>query len=277
MEVLKGQNAVITGGGSGIGRGIALALAHEGVNLILADIQEGNAQSVAEEASALGVKTHAIQTDVTDRSSVAALAHEAYETFGAIHFLSNNAGINFMAPLDQASDDDWHWIMSVNLYGIIHSCSAFVPRMKAQGVPAHIINNASMAALVAQPIPGLGLYNTTKHACLGYTESLKNEVEADGIGVSVLCPGMVASNLGATSAQNRPEKYGGPMQPPEQRTGGVGEIMTAETCGEIVVRSVKEGRFLIITHPDRKAQIEDRYQRFLADFDAESRAQAQEG
>ncbi len=284
MQDLAGKNAVVTGGGSGIGRGIALALAEKGVNVVISDVRGKAAEAVAKELASIGVKARAVQTDVTDPDAVAALAEQAYEAFGAIHILVNSAGVMLLRPLEQATADDGYWMMAVNFHGIVECCGAFVPRMKAQGEPAHIVNNASMAALIAQPIPGLGLYNATKHACLGYTESLKHELAGQGISVSLLCPGRIDTDLGKNTQDflaSKGVELEPPAGPPPRAAGATPpaaqKSMTPEECGEIVVRAIVDDRFIILTHPSRKHQVEERYRAILADIDAEARAQAQEG
>ena len=120
-------------------------------------------------------------------------------------------------------------------------------------------------------MPNLALYTASKHACLGYTDALRTELAPHGIGVSVLCPGMVRSNLANTSARNRPARFGGPLEEPKN-AGAELEMMPAEECGRITVRAVAEGRFLIVTHPESRPLVEARYAAFLADYDAEVQA-----
>lgn len=266
--------AVVTGGGSGIGRGIALALAQANHELIIADLNLEAAQTVAKEIIAKGRKAIAVQVDTTDKSSVANLVAQAQKKFPRIDALINSAGVIVSKKLIEATDDDWGFIMSVNLFGIINCCTAFAPIFVAQKA-GHIVNNASQAALIAHNIEGLGLYTTTKHACLGYTESLRNEFAPVGVNVSVLCPGRVQSNLGRTSAQNRPEKFGGPTDTPDDDGPLTPDTITAEECGDIVVNAMKEKRFLITTHPKRWNEIEARYDAFRRDNEAERKRQSE--
>ncbi len=274
MEQLSGRTAVVIGGGSGIGRGIALALAAEGMDLVIADIEHDSARAVAEEVRKVNVRALAIAADVTQPDSLERLAQEAYDEFGVVHLLSNNAGVvHTLGSLEERSDDDWLWVMSVNLHGIVRSVQAFLPRMRAQGGEAHIQNTASMAGITVSPVHGIGVYTASKHACVGYTLSLRNELADAGIGVSVLCPGMVVSNLSATSARNRPAEYGGPLGEPSPIDPKLLEkMMSPEECGKIVVRGIQENRAYIITHPESLPAVEEQHRRLVADYEAERRA-----
>ena len=274
MQQLSGKTAVVIGGGSGIGRGIALALADEGMNLVIADIEQGAAQAVAEEVRKRNVRALAVAVDATRSDSLDRLAREAYGEFGAVQLLSNNAGVMpTLGPLEERSDEDWLWVLSVNLHGIVRGVQAFLPRMKAQGGEAHIQNTASMAGITVSGFPGIGLYTASKHACVGYTLSLRNELADTGIGVSVLCPGMVVSNLSATSARNRPAEFGGPLREPEEADPQLrAQMMSAEECGKIVVGGIRENRAHIITHPETQSLVEEQQRALLADYEAERRA-----
>jgi NAD(P)-dependent dehydrogenase (short-subunit alcohol dehydrogenase family) len=270
---VRGKSAVVIGGGSGIGRGIALALAEAGADVAVADLDRDAAEVVAAEVSARGVRGLGLWADATDLPSLEQLADDVFGAFGAVHVLSNNAGVILMRPALEASEQDWLWVMSVNLHGIVNCCRVFAARMVKQGGESRIVNTASMAALLGQSYPGLSLYTASKHACLGFSDGLRAELAPHGIRVSVLCPGMVTSNLARTSARGRPERFGGPMPEP----GGDGsqlQMMPAEECGRIAVRSLRDDRFLILTHLETRPLVEARYRSFLEDYDAEQRARS---
>jgi len=268
---VRGKNAVVIGGGSGIGRGIALALAEAGAHVVVADIEKDAAESAADEVRALGVRGLGLWADATDVPSLERLADAVYDAFGAVHVLSNNAGVMMLRPALEASEDDWLWVMSVNLHGIVNCCRVFSARMVEQGEESRIVNTASMAALIGQAYPGLSLYTASKHACLGFSDALRAELAPFGIRVSVLCPGRVTSNLAQTSARNRPARYGGAMAEPGDDAANF-VMMSAEDCGRITVRALRDDRFLILTHPETRRLVEARYRSFLADYDAELRA-----
>ncbi len=269
MQQLEGRNAVVIGGGSGVGRGIALALAGAGVNLVVADLERASAEAVAAELRALGARALAFEVDVTDADSLARLADAAWRELGAVHVLSNNAGVMCaLGPLAERSEDEWNFVMSVNLHGIVKSVQAFLPRLRAQGGPAHIQNTASMAGLDIHAF-GIGVYTASKHACVGYSLSLRAELAAEGIEVSVLCPGMVVSKLAQTSARNRPARFGGPLPEPAAADPKLlAAMMSQEECGRRTVCGIRENRAQILTHPEVRASLIRRHEALLADLDA---------
>jgi NAD(P)-dependent dehydrogenase (short-subunit alcohol dehydrogenase family) len=210
--------------------------------------------------------------DGTSRDSLTRLSDRVARELGPIHILSNNIGVMVDRPLAQASERDWAWVIELNLLSIVRAVDVFLPAMRAAPGEKHIVNTASMAAVLAQTRPelpaNLGLYTTTKHAILGYTETLRGELAEEGIGVSVLCPGLVLSNLSKTSARYRPERYGGPFEAPGEMPAQLAALaMKPEQLGPLVVRAIRANRLHIFTHPERKKQVAARVQRLLDDFD----------
>src|SRR5499426_1668527 len=201
METLKGKTAVVTGGGSGIGRALSLAFAGEGANVVVADIDEVGMAETAAGIRKAGTKALTVKTDVTKLASVQALAERAWAEMGRVHILCNNAGVAIHGGLESATHRDWEWVLGVNLWGVIHGVEAFVPRMIAQKEPGHIVNTGSMAGLIASQ--GLGVYNTSKYAVVGLSETLQKDLRPYGIGVSVLCPLGVDTRI-RDSDRNRP-------------------------------------------------------------------------
>jgi NAD(P)-dependent dehydrogenase (short-subunit alcohol dehydrogenase family) len=194
---LAGKVAVVTGGASGIGKGIATHLIAEGARVIIADIQRD-----AMEATAAEIGAAAVQTDVSDPSSVDALARAALDRYGAVHVVCNNAGIGPLAPVADLTLDDWRWMIGVNLWGVIHGVRTFVPRLMARN-EGHIVNTASVAGLISPP--GTAAYNVTKHAVVALSETLYHDLRErqSAVGVSVLCPAYVPTGI-ADSERNRP-------------------------------------------------------------------------
>jgi NAD(P)-dependent dehydrogenase (short-subunit alcohol dehydrogenase family) len=268
MDDLTGRVAVVIGGGSGIGRGIALGLAAEGMRVVVADIDRTSAEAVRDEIGGTGGTATAAQVDGTDRVSLGRLADGTIAEEGTVHVLSTNVGVVADRPLDTTSEADWAWIIEFNLLSAIRAVDAFLPHLRASDGPAHIVITASLAALLAPPtISGvhLGPYTATKHALLGYAECLRGELAEDGIGVSLLCPGMVRSNLVATSARHRPARHGGPLPPPPAGEPP-GTSMAPEAVGPVVVRGIKANRLHVLTHPAARRLIEARHAVLVDDF-----------
>jgi len=263
MKDLEGKVAVVTGSGSGIGRGTALALAEAGMHVVVADIDEASAKAVADE---LGGRSIAVRTDVADRDSVEALADAAYNEFGAVHVLHNNAGVALMMRLDSMKDVDWRWILSINLEGVINGLQAFLPRMKSQAGEKHVVNTASMAGMFAPQM--LGAYNTTKFAVVAISETLREEVAADGIGVSVLCPGVVGTNIMQNTLRDRPPG-GADMQLPniDRSEGTFSNVADPEDVGRLVRQAIIDNEPYIFTHPELAAVASARFERIMAAFE----------
>ena len=264
MELSKGHVAVVTGAASGIGAGIARACARRGLRVVLADIESGPAQALARELEDSGAEALAVRTDVTRAEDLEALAEATYERFGAAHLLCNNAGVAQGGTLHEFSDKDWEWLLAVNLYGVVHGCRSFVPRMMGQDGPAHIVNTASIGGWLSGP--EIGMYCTTKFAVMGYSEALAAELGERGIGVSVLCPGFVDTNLGNAS-RNRPSDAGHAPDKLDVITPGMAEGMDPLEVGRRVLRGVGEDALYIFTHADFKPLIAERMERALAALD----------
>jgi len=254
MERFEGRTAVVTGGASGIGRGMAEAFAREGMKIVIADVEEEALAKATGEMKAAGIDVTGVRCDVSDPASVDALAQSALEATGAVHVLCNNAGVaGAVGPTWERPLDDWNWVMGVNLRGVLHGVRSFVPIMIEQGDEGHIVNTASMAGL----IPGGGTYGVSKSACVALSESLFAELggAAPKIGVSVLCPGWVRTRINE-SERNRPEA---PRETPGDETPMI-EAMRALVgkaiedgldpvrVGEIVVDAIRTRRFYILTH-----------------------------
>jgi NAD(P)-dependent dehydrogenase (short-subunit alcohol dehydrogenase family) len=263
---LDGKVAVVTGGASGIGRGIAEALRAEGAQVVIADIEQGALDATAAELGATG-----IQVDVADAASVQALADEVVERFGTAHVVVNNAGIGPMCRIADLTMDDWRWMVDVNLWGVIHGIQSFLPILKANEEGGHIVNTSSMAGLMGAP--NLGSYTLTKFGVLGLTEVLAIELEQDGskVGATVLCPGTIHTNIG-TSNRNRPSGNEGNLNDVDISREGAEVDMSAfrwmvpVEVGAIVVDAIKRGELYAITHPEWWPQLEQRFQGIAAAF-----------
>ena len=274
MEQLDGRVAVITGGGSGIGEGLAHACHAAGMKLVVSDIEQAQAERVAEAVRELGGEAVAVRTDVTDQVSVDSLADQAYEAYGAVHLLCSNAGVLTVGPLMETSASDWQWLLNVNLFGAIHSAHAFVPRMRAQGGEAHIAITASVAGTYAADDLEIGAYTASKYAVVGFAEMLRVELAPQDIGVSMFCPGTVTTRIGESS-RNRPAELGGPGAPdprtPEDRAAQREVrplVLSPRQAGDHILAGVRDNRKFIFSHPERRAFVEQRHREQMEGFDA---------
>jgi NAD(P)-dependent dehydrogenase (short-subunit alcohol dehydrogenase family) len=277
MDELTGRVAVVTGGGSGIGRGIALALGAEGMTVAVADIQPSNAAAVAGEIESAGGLAFAVGVDVTSVESLAAASQKIVAQAGGVNLLCANAGVlAHVGPLAHHTIEDWEYTLSVNVLGVVKTVAAFLPALRERAPDAHIVNTASLGRLVSDVRAPIGAYIASKYACVGYSDMLRAELEVEGIGVSVLCPGVVGSNLMGTSAANRPRAFGEPVLPEFTAVGGAGAdvaptfpayAMAAEEVGPIVIRAIRANRFHVLTHPRARPLVEGRFRAMLEDFD----------
>ena len=254
MEEFAGRVAVVTGAASGIGKALAGRFAAAGMRLVLADIEEAALAAAERELREAGAEAVAVPTDVAHAESVDALAERAYAAFGAVHVLCNNAGVGGAnAAAYRATLADWQWTLGVNLWGVIHGVRAFLPRMLDGGEEGHVVNTASVAGLTA--LPGNAPYGVSKAGVVALTEALQLELEQRGapLRASVLCPGLVRTNI-LDSARNRPEAL---RNPPRGRAdparAGLREAMEREAIppaevAEHVFGAIRERRFWILTH-----------------------------
>lgn len=266
MENLDGRVAVITGAARGVGRALALECAREGMHLGVADLDGILVQKVAEEAKSLGVDVIAVQVDVSEREQVDSLAEQVYNKFGEVNVLFNHAGVSVRGPVLDASVVDWEWTLAVNLWGVLYGIRAFVPRMREQHGPAHIVNTASMSGLVARQNEH-GVYTASKHTLVGLTNVLRDELESEGIAVSCWCPSGMATNQ-THSNEYRPAKFGGAYEFPAPSSGRLANPMSPEEVAPRVLAGVRENRRYIITHPQRLSDVEEYYQQIWNDYDA---------
>jgi NAD(P)-dependent dehydrogenase (short-subunit alcohol dehydrogenase family) len=243
VEHLAGKVAVITGGGSGIGRALARHFAAEGMKIVLADVNETSMRMVEAELAEGGTEVLPVLCDTSLEPSVQALAQAALERFGGAHVLCNNAGVAGTGDPWAGPMSAWEWVMGINVYGVVHGIRAFLPIMTDQG-EGHIVNTASMAGLVA--LPGAAAYNASKHAVVAISEGLFLELKNTGspVSCSVLCPGFVRTNL---------------MVGQGVETGVDPDDIAAQ-----VTDAIKSDRFWILTHPEMRDAPVARMQRAAA-------------
>jgi len=241
-----GKTAFITGGASGIGLGIAKALLSEGMNVVVGDVSERNIAAARAELPEAGVEI--VQVDVTDRGSVAEAARTAVAAFGRIHVLCNNAGIAGGGAVADPSFIDWDRAMAVNLGGAVNVLKTFVPLIREHGEGGHVVNTSSIAGVIALPYEG-GAYTTAKFAVRGLSESLRLSLAPEGIGVSVLCPGLTRTRI--MESPDRQDPGAKPMSregDPDALFNSLEGAMDPIEVGRAVVRGIRDNLPYILTH-----------------------------
>lgn len=259
MQDLDGKVAVVTGGASGIGRGLVERFLAEGMQVVIADVEVAALESTIADLDRHD-HTLAVPTDVSVESSVLALADAAFDRFGAVHILCNNAGVSTFGRSWKFRTEDWAWVLGVNLWGVIHGVRAFVPRMIEQG-EGHIVNTSSMVGVSTQS--GLAPYSASKHAVVAFSEALDLELRdvRSGVGVSVLCPGFVRTRIGE-SERNRPDG---------RAVSGIGDTVSGlldagispADAADLVVKAIRHDQFWIFTHPEMLEAVELRSRTML--------------
>jgi NAD(P)-dependent dehydrogenase (short-subunit alcohol dehydrogenase family) len=270
MRDFNGKTAIVTGAASGIGLGIAKALAGAGANIVLADLRPEALAEARKAIEALGTRVATVTVDVSDPASVAAAGQAALDAFGALHIAVNNAGVAMHGtPLENVTLQEWDWVIGVNVRGVINGIRTFVPMIRAHGQEGHVVNTGSVSSLFVRDGRNQGAYAMTKYAVLALSEALEQELRGTGIGVSVLCPGGVTTAI-FDSASTRPDRFGGSYQRPEQeamKSAFAIGALSPETVGRRVVQAIRDKEFYVLTHTNERAAITARFDRILAAFD----------
>ncbi len=269
MIDLKGKGAVVTGAASGIGRAIAFALGRAGMKVALADIQKDKVERAAAEARGAGIDAVSLAVDVSDDGSVAAAAHEIDQRVGKLHIAINNAGIAFHGtPLQETSATDWQWVLGVNVLGVINCTRHFLPLIRRHGEGGHVVNTASGSGFFVRPGRKQGAYAVSKFAVVAFSEALEIELAGTGIGVSVLCPGAVDTEIHG-SARNRPEHLGGAFERPAEAflKDLTSQGMAPDAVAQRVMEAIRSDAFYIFTHASLRDPIEARHRRIMAALD----------
>ena len=264
MNTFKNKVAVITGGASGIGWGLAERCAQEGMKVVIADVEETALKQAEKALKEKGAEVLAVRCDVSKLKDIETLAEKTVEKWGGVHLLFNNAGVNIAlsqrTPLWEHTLNDWEWMLGVNLWGCIYGMKVFLPIMLKQNEPCHIVNTSSMAGLIAEP--QLVIYAVTKAGVIALTEGLYFQLKQmnSAIGVSVLCPAFVASRMGEAE-RNRPARLqnpaaapGKPGKPAESNQPSLAakfrnKALTPAQSADLVFKAIREGQFYIFTDP----------------------------
>ena len=271
MQAFEGKVAVVTGAASGIGRGLVRQCAAEGMRVVAADVDEEGLAEIQAELEAGGAEIYSVPTDVRKAESVEALAHSSLERFGAVHLFCNNAGVLLSGCAWERTDDDWRWVLDVNVFGVINGLRTFMPILLDQGEPGHMVNTASVGGLMVGPF--LSPYIVSKHAVVALTESVYHELGAldTQVGISALCPGPIATGI-AQSERIRPGDRSDTRALASQAekeyesmlSGGIDAGMAPDEVGKIVFEGLRAGRFWIYTHPVYTEAIQGRMESILA-------------
>jgi NAD(P)-dependent dehydrogenase (short-subunit alcohol dehydrogenase family) len=269
-----GRVAVVTGAASGIGRALATVFAGAGSSVVLADIDGAEAEVAAAGIRAAGGSAEAVTVDVSSASSVDELAARTVTRFGRVDVLCNNAGVSTFNLIQDQTLEDWRWVFDVNLWGVVHGVHSFLPILRSQGTPAHIVNTASIAGLLSG-IAFIGPYSATKVAVVSISETLRQELKFAQlpIGVSVLCPSSVDTRV-MESERSRPAEIGLERRTDtaesmrlmirDSFTGPTG--MTPAQVAERTLEAIRAGEFWIVTHPGERPAVEARFANALASF-----------
>ncbi len=267
-----GKVAVITGAASGIGRGLAYGFAKRGMKIVLADIDKESIEKVAKELEEIGAEVMTQITDVSDPKQVAQLADSSYERFGSVNILCNNAGVGGSGRISLITLENWNWTLAVNIFGVIYGIQYFLNRMLVSEEPCHIVNTSSMSGLLSGDTSP---YATSKSAVVAISESLALDCFNTNVGVSVVCPGRVNTNIINNTQilkQTRPGLWQPPAEMIEQSEIGrenfnkiLAQAMAPEKLAEIVINAIKNDIFYVLTHPEYIPMVKSRFERIYED------------
>jgi len=267
MTRVTGRTAFITGGGSGVALGQAKVFAEAGCKVAIADIRQDHLDEAMAYFDGTDHEVMPVKLDITDRAAYTAAADAVEAKLGPVELLFNTAGVSIFGPLQKATYDDWDWQLNVNIGGVINGIQTFVPRMIARGNGGHIVNTASMSAFVA--LKGTGIYCTSKMAIRGLSECLALDLAEHNIGVSMLCPGAVNTNI-HEAVLTRPAHlqdtgyYGADPEVFARLKSIIAVGMEPETLARYVVKGVEEDQLYILPYPEFRGTLEEIHDRVMS-------------
>ena len=262
MKDFKGKTAFVTGGASGIGLAMARAFGRQGMNVVIADIEDAPAKAAVEQLASEQIKAVSIQCDVGERNNLRAAALEAVSAFGKVHVVCNNAGVGAGGEIGKVPERDWDWIVDVNLKGVYYGVETFLPLIRGHGEGGHFVNTASIAGLISGP--GMEPYSATKYAVVAMSEGWAMQLGGSNIGMSVLCPGFVRTRI-HESARTKQARFAGAEQEgfdPQRRemiSKAIETGLDPDVVGARVVEAVRDNQLYIFTDPRFKDVVEMRF------------------
>jgi NAD(P)-dependent dehydrogenase (short-subunit alcohol dehydrogenase family) len=280
VETFAGRAAVITGGASGIGLATAREFAQRGASVVLGDVDQPALDEAVAALRADGFNAHAVVCDVRHLDEVDRLADEAHRLLGAVHIVFNNAGVALVGPIAEMTHEDWRWLIDIDLWGAIHGVEVFLPRLLRQGAGGHMLFTSSFAGMVANV--GLGPYCVAKYGVVALAETLAREVRSDGIGVSVLCPMIVSTNIAANSQRSRSstsaQSSGAEVLPeptdeaPSSTMLTDNVVLDAGDVARLTADAVLANRLYVLPHQNSRGSIRRRFERIDRTFDEQAAA-----
>jgi NAD(P)-dependent dehydrogenase (short-subunit alcohol dehydrogenase family) len=275
MESLKNKVAFITGGGHGIGLSIGRIFAQQGARVVLADINEKRLASAKETLASANLSVETVVCDVADPDALRRAADFTLERFGKVHIVVNNAGVSLAGKPGKIPLEDWRWIVDINLMSVAYGVEIFTPLIQSHGEGGYFINTASMAGHIAGP--AMSPYHATKFAVVGYSESIRADLAADNIGVSVLCPAWVRTDIhnagvNKPSLTNRATADESSSNEPEAGIADIAAVIESgiapDDLAQWVLECMLAKRFYIFSHPSMTQHLDARAALIKADYEA---------
>ncbi len=281
MDHFSGRVAVVTGAGSGIGLGMARTFARAGMSVALCDIRQDAVKAAAEEVraitAAMNARAISVTADTADAHAVEDMAARVEDEFGRVDIVCNNAGVLvYPKPVLEVTNEEWDWLIGVNLRGVINGAQAFVPRIRKHGQGGHIVNTSSIGGFQVAKGRDTAAYATTKFAVVAFSDGLRNDLEGSGIGVSVLAPGAVNTSI-YHAPRHKPDRFGGPEGGPDRTPEELKEGLHPDQVGRRVLAAIRNNDFYVFTHMMTRERLLARHKAIIDAYDATAAWCAEEG